>query len=243
MELQNTSAEAIASQYRMKKTLVVTIGVLLFVVITVIAGVLCNLQLKYSTQETLSTQRDMQQAWVDKSLEAIRSWRGALVEQARSISTSEMFRLFAVDVKSLGPEGSARVSAPDASRSEDETVSSLAEQLSYMQDILLDSVRRRQWISARILTEDGDALITPEFADPLTPAQTNLVKRAAGAKTTSFGPVRRQGGVVMMDVVDPLYEVLGKGDPRPVAFLFITVPMEKTLTGFLAQSLDQNREF
>ncbi|MDR2745567.1 MAG: PAS domain-containing protein [Desulfovibrio sp.] len=243
MELQNTSAEAIASQYRMKKTVVVTVGAVLFVVITVIAGVLCNLQLKYGTQETLSTQRDMQQAWVDKSLEAIRSWRGVLVEQARSISTSEMFRLFAVDVKSLGPDGPARVSAPDAPRGGDEVIASLAEQLDYMRDILLDSVRRRQWISARVLTEGGDALITPEFADPLIPAQTDLVKRAAGAKTTVFGPVRRQGDVVVMDVADPLYEVLGRGEPKPVAFLLITLPMEKTLTGFLAQSLDQNREF
>ncbi|MDR2054356.1 MAG: PAS domain-containing protein [Desulfovibrio sp.] len=243
MELQNAGAEAIASQYRMKKTVIVTVGALLFVVITIIAGILCNLQFKYSTQETLSTQRDMQQAWVDKSLEAIRSWRGVLVEQARSISTSEMFRLFAVDVKSLGPDGPARVSAPDASRSGDEVVSSLAEQLAYMRDILLDSVRRRQWISARVLTEEGDALITPDFAEPLLPAQTSLVKRAASAKTTVFGPVRRQDDVVMMDVVDPLYAVLGKGDPEPVAFLLITLPMEKNLAGFLAQSLDQNREF
>ncbi|MDR3358538.1 MAG: PAS domain-containing protein [Desulfovibrio sp.] len=243
MELQNTGAEAIASQYRMKKTVVVTAGALLFVVLTVIAGVLCNLQFKYSTRETLSTQRDMQQVWVDKSLEAIRSWRGVLVEQARAISTSEMFRLFAVDVKSLGPDGPARVSAPGASRSEDKAVSSLAEQLAYMRDILLDTVRRRQWISARVLTEGGEALITPEFAEPLLPVQTELVKRAAAARTTVFGPVRRQDDVVMMDVADPLYEMPGKDEPRPVAFLLVTLPMEKNLSGFLAQSPDQNREF
>ncbi|MDR1776844.1 MAG: PAS domain-containing protein [Desulfovibrio sp.] len=241
MELQNTGAEAIASQYRMKKTVVVVVGMLLFLVITVIAGVLCNLQLRNSTQETLSTQRDMQQAWVDKSLETIRAWRSVLLEQARAISTSEMFRLFAVDVNGLGPDGAARVCAPEALHSEDESLSSLAEQRSYMQDILLDSVRRRQWVSARVLTTEGASLITPEYSAPLVPSQTELVTRANSQRTTVFGHVRKQGDAVVLDVVEPMYEVLGRGDdPGIVAFLLITVPMEKNLTAFLAQSPDQD---
>ncbi|MDR2574625.1 MAG: PAS domain-containing protein [Desulfovibrio sp.] len=244
MELHNnTSAEAIASQYRMKKAVAIVIGLLLFLAITVIAGVFCNLQIKNSTQEVLSTQRDMQQAWVDKSLESIRAWRAVLVEQARSISTSEMFRLFAVDVSALGSGGPARVSSLEAQHSPDETIASLAEQRSYMQDILLDAMRRRQWTSAQVLTAEGEVLIAPEYADPVAPFQANLIKRAESARTTVFGPVRRQGETVVMDVADPMYEVLGKGDPKPVAFLLITIPMEKNLTAFLAQSLDQNREF
>ena len=37
-----------------------------------------------------------------------------VVEQARLVSSAEMFRLFAVDVRNLGSDGEARLSAPDA---------------------------------------------------------------------------------------------------------------------------------
>lgn len=104
MEMQEMNAQAVARQYRMKKTVVVSVGLLLFVLVAAVAFVLCNFQLKYTTQEILSKQRDIQQAWVDKSLESVRAWRNKLVEQARFISSAEMFRLFAADVRGLGPE-------------------------------------------------------------------------------------------------------------------------------------------
>ena len=46
-----------------------------------------------------------------------------------------------------------------------------------------------------------------------------------------------------MDMVDPLYEVLGEGDPKPVAFLLLTVPVEKAMIGFLTQSPEQHEDF
>jgi PAS domain S-box-containing protein len=55
--------------------------------------------------------------------------------------------------------------------------------------------------------------------------------------------MRRRGDSVVMDMVDPLYEVLGRQAPKIVAILLITVPMEKNLTAFFAQSLEQNHEF
>ena len=71
MEMQEMNAQAVARQYRMKKTVVVSVGLLLFVLAAAVAFVLCNFQLKYTTQEILNKQRDIQQAWVDKSLESV----------------------------------------------------------------------------------------------------------------------------------------------------------------------------
>lgn len=93
MEMQSMNAQAAAGQYRMKRAVVVTAGTLLFLVVAAVAYMLCTFQLKYITQEILNNQRDMQQAWVDKSLEAIHAWRNNLVVQSRFISSAEMFRL------------------------------------------------------------------------------------------------------------------------------------------------------
>ena len=243
MEMQEMNAQAVARQYRMKKTVVVSVGLLLFVLVAAVAFVLCNFQLKYTTQEILSKQRDIQQAWVDKSLESVRAWRNKLVEQARFISSAEMFRLFAADVRGLGPDRLARLSASDAARSEDEALRSMAEQLSYMQDILQDFVRRRGWTAARVVAPDGTSLVAPAQAASLSPAQIALVRRADTARALAFGPVRNLGDGLVMDMVDPLYEVLGEGDPKPVAFLLLTVPVEKAMIGFLTQSPEQHEDF
>lgn len=142
MEMQSMNAQAAAGQYRMKRAVVVTAGTLLFLVVAAVAYMLCTFQLKYITQEILNNQRDMQQAWVDKSLEAIHAWRNNLVVQSRFISSAEMFRLFAADIQNLPLEDQKRLSAPDDVHSDDESVASLAEQMSYMRDILQDFVRR-----------------------------------------------------------------------------------------------------
>jgi HD-GYP domain-containing protein (c-di-GMP phosphodiesterase class II) len=243
MEIQEKGAQIIAGQYRMKKAVVVTVGLLLFFVVTVVAYVFCTLHLKNKTQEILNTQRDMQQAWVDKSTEAIRAWRNGLVEQSRFISTAEMFRLFAVDVNNLGPDGPSQVADPNAEKNENEAVVSLAEQRSYMQGILKDFVARRQWVDARVITGRGGPLVAPDMSLPLVAVQEQLARRANEAKALTFGPVRPLGKTFVMDIVDPLYEVLGRGDPKPVAFLLLTVPVDKALMEFLEYRQEQGTEF
>ena len=243
MELQEMNAQAAARQYRMKKTVVASVGLLFFVLVAAVAFVLCNFQLKYSTQEILNKQRDIQQAWVDRSLESARVWRNKLVEQARFISAAEMFRLFAADVRGLGPEEQERLAASEATQSDDEALRSLAGQLSYMRDILQDFVRRRGWTAARVVAPDGALLVAPSGSGPLSPAQTALVGRAGADRGLAFGPVRALNGNLVMDMVDPLYEVLGEGDPKPVAFLLLTVPVEKAMADFLARNPDQHEDF
>lgn len=243
MEMQQLNAQAAAGQYRMKRAVVVAVGILLFLVVAAVAYVLCTFQLKYITQEILNNQRDMQQAWVDKSVEAIRAWRNNLVVQSRFISSAEMFRLFAADIRNLGDDDRKLLAAPDAMQNSNESVASLAEQMSYMRDILQDFVRRRQWAAARVVGAEGELLIAAAQSAPISAEQAALVRRSAQSQSLTFGSVRRSGETLVIDMADPLYEVLGSGDPKPVAFLLLTVPVEKPLTGFLAQSLEQHREF
>src|SRR5574344_2332602 len=114
MKTQDLSEQAVAGRYRLKKAAVAAVSLSLLVVAAAIAYGLCTLQLKNVTQDILNNQREVQQSWVDKSLESIRAWHATVVEQARLVSSAEMFRLFAVDVRNLGPDGQARLSAPDA---------------------------------------------------------------------------------------------------------------------------------
>ncbi|MDR1857639.1 MAG: PAS domain-containing protein [Desulfovibrio sp.] len=230
------------TQDRTRRGATAMAGIAIFVVVAAVAFALCSFQIKYVTQEVLNAQRDVQQAWVERTAEDIRAWRSKLVEQARAISSSEMFRLFAVDVKGLGPDGVARVTAPGAAESQDEAVSSLAEQLAYMQDILVDFIRSRKWIDADILTNDGEMLVAPKRSRPLDVERRDLARKAVAAETMLFGALRRMGPHIVLDMADPLHDVLAKGDPETVAVLLLTIPVEESLANFLAHGGTQPPE-
>lgn len=239
MKTQELSEQSVAGRYRLKKAAVAAVSLSLLVVAAAIAYGLCTLQLKNVTQDILNNQREVQQSWVDKSLESIRAWNATVVEQARLVSSAEMFRLFAVDVRNLGPDGQARLSAPDAMNTGDESLRNLAEQMGYMQDLLQDFSRSKGWVSARIVSPKGSPFVVNMGEAPLGDAQIALAARAVELKTVVFGPVRALGGNMVMDLADPMYEVLGRGENAPVAVFFATVPMDRVLTAFLALRQEQ----
>ncbi|MBO5491674.1 MAG: PAS domain S-box protein, partial [Desulfovibrio sp.] len=234
MDMQEPNERADVGRYRLKKAVVLAVGLCLLAVAAAVAYGLCSLQLKNVTQEIESSQRELQQSWVDKSLEAVHAWNAGLTENLRRVSGAEIFRLFAMDVRGLGPDGLQRLSAPDALQSSDESVVSLAEQMDYMQDLLQDFVRSKGWISARIVTQEGMPLLVRRGAAPLGEAEISLVREAVRTKTVAYGPVRMLNGMPVMSVADPMHEVLGRGGDAPVAALLAVIPVGKALTGFLS---------
>ena len=108
-----------------------------------------------------------------------------------------------------------------------------------MQDLLRDFKRSKNWISARIVSPKGNAYIVQRGDAALGEAQSALVGRAVDNKTVVFGPVRALGDAMVIDLADPMYEVLGRGDSTPVAVLFATIPVDRVLTAFLAQRQEQ----
>ncbi|MDE6734018.1 MAG: histidine kinase [Desulfovibrio sp.] len=234
MALEDTDS-ALGNESRRKMLRRVLLGCFLIFLI-LMALLIARFRVENATQTILAKQRDTQQTWLDKSLDAIRVWRNELVEQSRFISASEMFRLFVMDARELDADALARIADPEALNSDDETVRSLAEQLTYMQDLLKDFTRRRAWTDARVMRADGTPLVAPDFATPLSDPQTALVRRAGESGKAAFGPLRMTDNGLVMDMADPLFEVLGAGEPQTVAVLLLSVPMDKPLASFLART-------
>lgn len=227
------------TRYKPRKKTILGMGLLFFVIVGLVAFALCNFRIQYATQTVLNHQRDVQQAWLDKSLDAIRVWRNELVEQARFISSAEMFRLFVVDTMDFSPKEVESLSLPDTLHSPDDSLRSMAEQLNYIQDLLKDFTARRAWTDVRILLPGGTVLAAPEFSNPVSNEQKELVRQAADKGRAIFGPVRRNESGLVMDMADPMHEVLGSEDPKTIAVLLLTVPMDQPLTTFLARNGEQ----
>lgn len=239
MSSQDTGHLAEQKRYRPNTKRILLVCLLAFILVAAISWVICNLRIDYATQAILQQQREVEQSWLDKSLDSIRVWRNELVEQARFISSSEMFRLFVVDAKSFTPGEIESLSDPDTLHHADDQLRSMAEQYTYIQDLLRDFTRRRAWNDARIILPDGKPLAEPQFSDPLSEQQIELAKQAAATGRPIFGPIRNGENGLMMDMADPLFEVLGAADPQAIAVLLLTVPMTDPLTTFLAKGSDQ----
>lgn len=226
-------------RYKPKKMAIIGMGLLFFLILGAIALVLCNFRTQYATQNILNQQRDVQQTWMQKSLDAIRAWRNELMDQSRFISSSEMFRLFVIDAKELPNDLRDSLADPDTMHSEDDSLRTMAEHYTYIQDLLTDFTRRRAWTNARILLPDGYVMVAPEFSPPVTEEQKNLAQKAAAGGEAIFGPIRQTDKGLVMDMADPLFDVLGASSPTVVAVLLLSVPVEKPLATFLARNGEQ----
>lgn len=214
------------------------VGLLCFLVLGFLIMLLCDFRAKYASQSILVRERDLEQAWLAKALDAIAVWRNEITEQARFVSTSEMFRLFISDVNDMGEEDRRLLGQPDTLHSPREPLRNMAEQLSYLQDLLNDLTKRRAWNEARILRDDASQLIGPEYAQPLAGIQLEIARQALAGGKPVFGPLRMREGLLVMDMAEPMFEVLGSGDPRVIGVLMLTLPMERPLAGFLSGQAD-----
>lgn len=215
------------------------VGALLFVVLGCLIMLLCNFRVQYATQAILHQQRDIEQLWLNKAMDSINAWRNELLEQAHFVSSSEMFRLFITDALELEQEERARLHLPDTLHTSHEGLRSMAEQMTYLQDLLKDFTTRRAWTEARVLLPNGDLLVGPEFPLPLLDSQRRICEQAAQSGKAVFGPLRLQDGRLAIDMADPLFEVLGSSEPKPIGVLLLSVPMERPLITFLSSQTDQ----
>lgn len=213
-------------------------GLLFFVILGALAFALCNLRVQNVSQNIISHNRDLQKTWLDKSLESIRKWRNDLVEQARFISSSEIFRLFVTDTQNLSPREVATLRLPETLHSRNENLRALAEQLLNLQNLLRDFTARRAWKDARILLPNGNLLAAPDASAPLLDSQMELARKAAMAGQYIFGSIRRDKTGFVMDIADPLFDLLGATEPKIVAVLLLTISMDQPLSTFLARQGD-----
>lgn len=210
-----------------------------FILVAIASWFVCDSRLQYMEQSILNRQRDLEQAHISKTLDSIRVWAAEVVSQMRLVSAADMFRLFIADTNALDAEALENLARPDSLHSPDEGVRMLAEQHAYIQDLLQDLTQRRAWNEARIVNVKGHDIVSESFSQPLTPEQVALVEASMERGRAAFGPVRQSEHGFVMDIADPLFEVMGINEPRPIAALVVTVPMDRTLATFLMSTGDQ----
>ena len=224
-----------------QKKLVLTGGMVLMLLVAIGAWAICAVQFRYSSQEILNRQREVAQLRLDSLHETAQGWRDRLRERVRLLSTAEMLRLFAMDAQAHSQEALAALAQQHGADHADEGLQALAEQASYLQELLQDLARRNHWRQIRLSHPNGQTLLQTGDALPPDSMQESLVRRAAAEKKLLFGPIHARNGELVLHVADPLLPVMDTGQGQAVGVLLVTVPMQQMLQTLLDVPADSVR--
>ncbi|MBQ3060114.1 MAG: PAS domain-containing protein [Desulfovibrio sp.] len=221
-----------------QRKLVLAGGIVLMLLVAMGAWALCATEFRYSSQEILNRQREIEQLRLNSLHEAVHVWRDRLRERVRLLSTAEMLRLFAMDAQAQSQEALAALRQEHAVQQSDEGLQALAEQASYLRGLLQDLAQRNHWQQICVLHPNGQTLVQSGDTLPLGPMQEKLVRKAAAERKLVYGPVYSHNGELVLNVADPLLPVMDTGQGQVVGVLLVTVPMQQTLQTLLTGQAD-----
>lgn len=226
-----------------RRTPVLFIACCLILCVFGTAFLVCRLQYANVKKDMLAAQEEDLAGWVSGTAEAVGLWKDALDTQAKRVSSSELYRLFAADVEGLGTIG-ASINDVDVNPSvleAGEGAAVLAEQVPLMRNLLLDFMNFNGLADARIVNARGQTLLSAlTRPSPVDADQRMTVDAAIKSDKLTFGPVRVSQSGLMLDYADPLQTVVEQDkNGVPVAALLLSMPVTGQIAQFLARETRQ----
>lgn len=225
-----------------KKKYALLLAALLALAVFGTAYVVCTLQYERTRDRILREQEDTLESWVAGTVEAASLWAAALDSQAKRVSTSELYQLFAADVERLGGNAAAVINDDDATaKAESEDLAVLAEQVPLMRNLLLDFMNFNGFSDARIVNVKGQTLLSAlARPTPITGSQQNTVLQAVESDKIAFSPVRSSQTGLILDFAEPLSQSLTQsGSDKSTAALLLSTPVTAQIARFLARDMRQ----
>ncbi|MEG2172936.1 MAG: PAS domain-containing protein, partial [Desulfovibrionaceae bacterium] len=226
-------------QPRFQKRFLIPIACLALICVLFIAYSLCAGQYSIKKKEMLSAQENALNVWIQGTVEAVSLWSSALETQAKRLSSSDMYRLFATEISQLDAKTAATISEADTSTlglSED--ASMLVEQVPLMRNVMLDFMNYNGLLDIRIANSTGQTLVSAlARPTPLTDAQLNLLQLSLKKQKLVFAPIRTSPSGLCLDYADPVFSISDNDvNTRAVASVLITTPITGQIAQFLARS-------
>lgn len=200
-------------------------AVLLIVTLVVIAGALVYWVLDSRERRLVHDLRQRSEILAATRAEVLKGWSESLARSGYRLSRSDLFRLFAAEVKLGG--GLPAQGTP------------LAQQMPYMVRAVTEFARQEGLIGAYLIDPQGRAVLASGAAPSLTRAQRDAAVAVYGAKKRRITAARARAGGLVVDVILPVAPPQEKtpAAPETVAGVFLfTVPVREALSDLLKAS-------
>jgi len=217
-----------------KKIAIVSVVVLLGVIFYIVYAISMK-DLQSKREDLLGGHQKNIEIWVKTTTETATRWLENMDESAQTISSSELFRLFAQEMLTLDKNAMKSVQASDEDVSlESEGLASLVEQIPMMRIVLRDYVQYHNLIGARIASPDGRTIIASiSSAPPLTENQKKLVKKTIKNNSFTISQIDKSGKGLIAEYAVPLSAVVSE-DAYPVAVLLVSTRATNSISNILA---------
>ncbi len=209
-----------------------------------VTALLCHTFYSSQKNDILATQKERLQLTTEATIESIRLWGVSLDNQARRVSESELYRLFAQDIAAVDEQKSGMLNESGAISILDEDMAFLAEQIPMMRNILLDFMSYNGLHDARLVSPDGKTLLSSiARPTPLQEEQVLAVRRAAATNKTTYAPVRASSTGLILDYATPLLPAsVSDETAKPVGAFLLSVPVTGQIANFTSSGTSVHRE-
>lgn len=200
-------------------------AVLLIVALVVIAGALVYWVLDTRERRLVADLKSRSEILAATRAEVLKGWADSLARPGYRLSRSDVFRLFAAEVKLGG--GLPAQGTP------------LAQQMPYMVRAITEFAGQEGLVGAYMIDRQGRAVLASGAAPALTREQRDAAVAVYATKTQRVTAVRAQSGGLVTDVILPVAPPQEKTPAAPdtVAGVFLfTVPVQGALSDLLKPS-------
>lgn len=210
-----------------------------------ITAFLCQTLYSAKKSEILAAQQERLQVNAVGTADNMALWASSLDAQARRISDSELYRLFATEVTQLDAQKAALLNDAEASTMLGEDVAPLVEQLPLMRTVLLDFMNYNGLQDARVVSPDGQVILSSIARPaPLLDSQAFATREAIKGNRIVFAPVRGTPAGLILDYAAPLLPVQGTDEnPQPVAAFMLSVPVTGQIAQFMTRGTGPGQQF
>lgn len=225
-----------------QRRFIIPVAILVTGCVLLLAYTLCAGQYSVKKKELLTSQEEALQTWIQGSVEAVSIWKSALESQAKRLSSSDMYRLFATEISQLDSKSTSLINDADPNSSGlSEDASMLVEQVPLMRNVMLDFLNYNGLIDVRIANNAGQTLVSALARPmPLSEEQLKLVQQSLKKQEIAFAPVRTSPAGLCLDYADPVFAITEReGDAKAVAAVLLTTPVSGQIAQFLARSFHQ----
>lgn len=224
-------------------------AILFLCIIIVFFGVtafICQAIYKSKSQEILGIQKAHLQVNASGSVDSMVLWASDLDMQARRVSESDLYRVFAMDASQLDPTQASSLNDSDTPMALSEDTAQLAEQMPLMRNVLLDFMKYNGFQDARVVGAEGITLLSAlTMPSPLLDSQRQAVRQCIETGRTVFGMVRSTTAGIILDFAAPLLPAQAnraEGE-KPVAALLLSVPATGHVAQFLSRAAGPEHQF
>ncbi len=203
-----------------------------------VTALLCYTFYTAQKEDILSSQQERLQLNASSSAESIRLWVMRLDEQARRISESGTFQLYAQDIAAMDIDQVSTLNDPDNQTELSEEAAYLSEAIPHIRTILQDFMTYNGLQDARLVSPSGKILLSPQPRPiPMIADQIHTVQKAAASNQIMFAPVRKTATGMILDYVAPLMPAQAQDtNANSVAAFLITTPVTGQLSSFVNRS-------